>query len=113
MKTYQQGGNDRLLIINHKTSRKILINNVVLLKGNVNYTIFYLQGGIEKVVAHTLKFFEPFLETHGFLRIHRSFMVNPNYVKEYNHEQEFLTMTNGQKANISRRRKHTLKNFVE
>ncbi|MES2519480.1 MAG: LytTR family DNA-binding domain-containing protein [Bacteroidota bacterium] len=113
MKTYQQKGNTSLLIINHKTSSKVLINNVVLLKGDVNYTTFYLESGKEKVVAHTMKFFERFLETHGFLRVHRSFMVNPNYVKEYNHEQEFLTMTNGHKATISRRRKHTLKNFVE
>ena len=113
MKTYQQKGNGTLLILNHRTVKKILINNVVLLKGNINYTTFYLKYGEEKVVAHTLKFFEPFLETHGFLRVHRSFMINPNFVTEYNHEHEFLMMSNGLKANISRRRKHTLRDFVE
>ena len=113
MKTYQQKGNESLLIINHKTSKKILINDVVLLKGDVNYTTFHLQCGKEKVVAHSIKFFEPFLETHGFLRVHRSFMVNPIYVKEYNQEHEFLTMTTGQKAHISRRRRHTLKGLGE
>jgi DNA-binding LytR/AlgR family response regulator len=113
MKTYQQKGNESLLIINHRTSKKILINDVVLLKGDVNYTIFQLQCGAEKVVAHSIKFFEPYLETLGFIRIHRSFMVNPNYVKNYNQEHEFLMMTNGQKANISRRRKLTLKGLVE
>jgi DNA-binding LytR/AlgR family response regulator len=111
MKTYQQTGNESLLIINHRTSKKILINDVILLEGNVNYTIFHLQSGKEKVVAHSIKFFEPFLETHGFLRVHRSFMINPNYVKEYNQNEEVLTMANGQKANISRRRKHTMKGF--
>jgi DNA-binding LytR/AlgR family response regulator len=113
MKTYQQKGKDTLLILNQRTVKKISVDNVVLLKGNINYTTFYLQHGEEKVVAHTLKFFESFLETHGFLRVHRSFMINPNFVKEYNHEQEFLTMSNGHKATISRRRKHTLKDFVE
>lgn len=113
MKTYQQKGKETLLILNQRTVQKILINNVVLLKGNINYTTFYLKNGGEKVVARTLKFFEPFLETHGFLRIHRAFMINPNFVKEYNHDNEFLMMTNGQKANISRRRKHTLKDFTE
>ena len=83
------------------------------MRGNINYTTFYLQHGEEKVVAHTLKFFESLLEIHGFLRVYRSFMINPNFVKEYNHEQEFLTMSNGQRADISRRRKHTLKKFVE
>lgn len=113
MKTYQQKGNDSLLILNQRTVKKILINNVILLKGTINYTTFYLKHGEEKVVAHTLKFFEGFLETHGFLRVHRSFIINPNFIKEYNHEQEFLMMSNGQKAIISRRRKHTLKDFAE
>ena len=113
MKTYQQNVNESLLIINQKTLKKILLQNVILLKGNINYTTFYLQNGRENVVAHTLKFFENYLETQGFLRIHRSFMINPNFVKEYNHEQEFLMMSNGHKAVISRRRKHTLKGFVE
>ena len=113
MKTYQQKGSNSLLIINQRTSKKILVNDVVLLKGDVNYTTFHLQCGKETLVAHSIKFFEPFLETHGFLRVHRSFMVNPNYVKEYNQEHEILTMKNGQQANISRRRKHTLKDWVE
>lgn len=113
MKTYQQKGKETLLILNQRTVKKILVNNVILLKGNINYTTFYLEHGVEKVVARTLKFFEPFLKTHGFLRVHRAFMINPNFVKEYNYEQEFLTMSNGQRADISRRRKHTLKKFVE
>lgn len=112
-KTYQQNGKETLLILNQRTIKKIFINNVVLLKGNINYTTFYLEHGQEKVVAHTLKFFEPFLETHGFLRVHRSFIINPNFVKEYNHEDKFLMMSNGQKATISRRRKHTLRDFIE
>jgi DNA-binding LytR/AlgR family response regulator len=109
MKTYQQKGNSSLLIINHKTSKKVFINDVILLKGYINYTIFYLESGKQKVVAHSIKFFENYLETHGFLRVHRSYMINPNHVKEYNREDYFLMMTNGQKADISRRRKLVLK----
>ena len=112
MKTYQQKGNNNILVLNHKTSSKVLINSVILIEGDINYTKFYLEGGKEKLVAHTIKFFESYLETHGFLRVHRAFMVNPNYVKAYNSEQEFLTMTNGQIANISRRRKSILKGLV-
>jgi DNA-binding LytR/AlgR family response regulator len=113
MKTYTQKGDKSLLIINHKTSKKVPIKNVILLKGNINYTTFHFLHGKEKMVAHSIKFFEKFLETHGFLRVHRSFMINPNYVEMYNQEKEILTMANGQEATISRRRKHTLKSFVE
>ncbi len=112
MKTYKQKGNNTLLILNQKTSVKVLINSVILIKGYINYTKFYMESGKEKTVAHSIKFFENHLETHGFLRVHRAFMINPNYVKAYNSEQEVLTMSNGQIANISRRRKHTLKGWV-
>ncbi|MCU0469335.1 MAG: LytTR family transcriptional regulator DNA-binding domain-containing protein [Arcicella sp.] len=113
MKTYEQKGDDSLLIINHKTLKKVSVKNVVLLKGDVNYTVFHLLHGREKIVARSIKFFEKFLETHGFLRVHRSFMINPNYVEMYNQEKDILTMRNGHEATISRRRKHTLKNIVE
>ena len=109
MKTYKQKGKNTLLILNHKTSAKVLINNVIMIKGDINYTKFYLQGGTEKTVAHSLKFFENHLETHGFLRVHRAFMINPKYVKTYDEEQNVITMSNGQIALISRRRKNVLR----
>jgi DNA-binding LytR/AlgR family response regulator len=112
MKIYQQKGNSTLLILNHKTSVKVSINSVILIKADVNYTKFYLDGGKEKMVAHSIKFFENHLENHGFLRVHRSFMVNPNYIKTYNSEQEVLTMSNGLIAAISRRRRGVLKDWV-
>jgi DNA-binding LytR/AlgR family response regulator len=105
MKTYLQKGNKALLILNHKTSKKVFVNAVVLLKGNINYTIFHLEDGKQKVVAHSIKFYEAFLETHGFLRVHRSYMINPNHVKNLNKEAYKVTMKNGHEAMISRRKK--------
>jgi DNA-binding LytR/AlgR family response regulator len=112
MKTYQQKGNNALFILNHRTSKKVFVNSVVLLKGEVNYTTVYFENGKTKLIAHSIKFFEPFLESHGFLRIHRSFLINPNHVKTYIEGQDILIMSNGQEANISRRRKYIVKDFV-
>ena len=112
MKTYQKKGNKSLLILNHKTSLKVLINNVILIKGDINYSIFHMNNGQKKLVPHTIKFFETHLETHGFLRIHRGYMINPNYVKKYNLEEESITMVNGLVAIIARRRKHILKDLL-
>ena len=111
MKSYQQKGNDSLLIINYKTSRKVLIRDVIFLKGNVNYSTVYLQNGKTKTVAHTLKFYEEFLRTHGFLRVHRAFLINPKFVTEYCEEKEIVKMQNGHEATISRRRKSEMKSW--
>jgi DNA-binding LytR/AlgR family response regulator len=81
----------------------------MLLKGKANYTIFVLRDGREKVVAHTLKYFESFLQTYGFQRVHRASMINPNYVKSYNEHNNIITMDNQMSVQISRRRKD---NFV-
>ncbi len=112
MKTYQQTGNDSLLIINHRTSKKVFIRQVVFLEGDTNYTIVHLDSGKRKIVPHSIKFYEPFLETHGFLRVHRGFMINPNHVKGYNQQERGLMMSNGQIATISRRKEHIAKQFV-
>jgi DNA-binding LytR/AlgR family response regulator len=112
MKTYLPKGNNALLILNHKTSKKVFVDAVVLLEGNINYTIFHLENGKQKLVAHSIKFFEPFLETHGFLRIHRSYMINPNHMKNLNQEEYKVLMNNGREAIISRRKKIIFKNLV-
>jgi DNA-binding LytR/AlgR family response regulator len=112
MKTYLQTGNKALLILNHKTSKKVFVDTVVLLEGDINYTIFHLECGKQKIVAHTIKFYEPYLETHGFIRVHRSYMINPNHVKNINKELYTITMNSGQKAIISRRKINTFKNII-
>ncbi len=109
MKTYIQKGNSTLLILNHKSSKKILVDTVVFLEGNINYTIFHLENGKQKLVAHSLKFFEAYLETHGFLRTHRSFMINPIHVKDWKQEEYKVIMNNGREAMISRRKKNIFK----
>jgi DNA-binding LytR/AlgR family response regulator len=111
MKTYIPKGNNSLLILNQKTSKKIFVKTVILLEGDINYTIFHLEDGKQQVVAHSIKFFETFLETHGFLRVHRSFMINPNHVKNLNKEQLTVTMNNGLEAIISRRRINMIKSL--
>ena len=106
MKKYEQKGNNSLLILNHRTSKKVFINDVILLKGDINYTTLFMDNGKKKVLAHSIKYYEEFLETHGFLRVHRTFMINPNHIKTYHQAERKLTMTNGQQAVISRRKEH-------
>jgi DNA-binding LytR/AlgR family response regulator len=111
MKTYQQKGLISQLVINHKTSQKVFIKNVVLLKGDSNYTTFHFKFGKEKLVARTIKFFESHLEAQGFLRVHRRYLINPLYIQKYDEQNEVLMMANGLEATISRRRKGALKNW--
>ena len=105
MKLYESHSKPDRLILNQRTKSYIPISYIMLLKGKANYTTFILSDGREKVVAHTLKYFESFLQTYGFQRVHRASMINPNYVKSYNELTSIVTMDNQMNVQISRRRR--------
>lgn len=109
MKLYESHIKPDRLILNQRTKAYIPISYIMLMKGKANYTIFILRDGREKVVAHTLKYFESFLQTYGFQRVHRASMINPKYVKAYNEATKIITLTNEMSVQISRRRNE---NFV-
>jgi len=58
---------------------KICINEILLLEGNINYTIVHLKEKNPLLIAITLKKAESLLKDHGFVRIHKSFLLNMNY----------------------------------
>lgn len=103
MKTYGVTGSDTLLILNRKTSAKVFIDEIVFLKGDVNYTYVYLAGGKMKAVSRCIKYFEDYLENLGFIRVHRAYIVNPQYIQKK--EKDWLMMTNGEVVSVSRRKK--------
>ena len=88
-------------------------SRIILVESNAKDARFHTKESKKRVVAQPIKFFEPHLETHGFLRVSRAFRINPNYLETYNSEQEVLTMSNGQIANISRWRKSILKGLMD
>ena len=105
MKMYQSTPNPNRIVLNRKSRLNVPVNFVVMLTGQVNYTTFIMSDGSQQVVAHTLKYFEPFLQTHGFQRIHRCSMINPTFIKDYCQEASLVTMKNGMSMKVARRRK--------
>ncbi|MGR3810633.1 LytR/AlgR family response regulator transcription factor [Jiulongibacter sp. NS-SX5] len=82
---------------------------VLFLKGVVNYTEVYLRGGKKEVSCTTLKRYEESLS--DFVRVSKSHLVNPKHIAKVNFygEQSYLVMKSGRQVNVSRRRKAFLK----
>jgi DNA-binding LytR/AlgR family response regulator len=97
-----------ILKINHKTHKSICLQEVIMLRGEVNYTTFCLKNGKTIMIAHTLKYFEDMLHQYGFLRVHRAFLVNPDYILKYDSVGHKIEMGCNLFAQVSRRR---TKNF--
>ncbi len=61
----------------------IQLKDIIQCKANDNLTDFYLTDGSKKTVCKTLKFFEQALGEHDFMRVHKSHIININYVISY------------------------------
>jgi len=100
---------DALLTVDSKRNIALFIDRIVMLKGEGNYTLFHLQDGKTRMYAHCIHSYEDILQAKGFLRVHKSFMVNPKFVLNYDNDENQLIMENNLIANVSRRRKGVLK----
>jgi two-component system, LytTR family, response regulator len=71
-----------------------------------NYTRFHFSDGKTIVVSKTLKEFEPILLENSFFRIHRSYIINLNYIAKYNKGKGGeVVMKDGAVLEVSREKK--------
>jgi DNA-binding LytR/AlgR family response regulator len=75
-----------------------------MLRGDINYTTFCMKNGKTIMIAHTLKYFEDMLHKYGFLRVHRAFLVNPDYILKYDSIGHRIEMGSNLFAQVSRRK---------
>jgi two-component system LytT family response regulator len=61
----------------------VQVKDIIRCQANDNFTDFYFAGGKRMLICRTLKFYEQVLEEFGFMRIHKSHLINLQYVKKY------------------------------
>lgn len=107
---------DNLRVANGQMQRLVLpqltgfivvgVNEVLYAAADDNYTIIYLTDGKKHVVSKTLKFFDDLLSETGFIRIHKSHLINMNEIVEYKKGKTAqVKLTNGTWLDISAQRK--------
>lgn len=81
-------------------------NQIMYCVSDVNYTKVHLVEGTSFLVSRTLKKIEELLPQKLFLRPHKSYLVNTNYIKKYiNKEGHFLILSNDEKIPVSSRKR--------
>ena len=93
-----------LLLVDSKRKKSLMIQNIIMLEGNVNYTIFHMKYGKKILYSHTLHWYEGYLNKFGFLRVHRGFIINPVFVQGFELGDNKLLLEGNLTANVSRRR---------
>ena len=89
---------------NARLKQRVNLDQILYLEGDINYTSFHFRSQRRTIIAHPLKHFEADLLPWGFLRIHRSHIVNSRFVKSANLLDNMLTLVDGTVLRVARRR---------
>lgn len=102
---------NHFVMVNHKQKIRIPVQNIIMLEGFSNYTLFHLQSGKQRLFARPIRHFEEQLLIENFVRVHRGFLVNSSCIVGYDRIENKLQMKNNLEAMISRRRRKNLSDF--
>jgi two-component system, LytTR family, response regulator len=83
------------------------IGEIIRIQSLSNYSKLFLCNGRTVVVAKVLRWFEEQLPPDTFLRIHRTHLVNAEYLRHYQLSEKGrkLELVNGEKIDVSKRKK--------
>jgi len=109
---------------NNSENKKIVLNtsdnifvvntkDIIKCSSEGNYTTFYLNNKQKIVISKTLKEYDNLLSDYGFLRIHRSHLININYIEKYSKENSILYMKDNSQIPVSYRKKDELLKFLQ
>jgi len=89
------------------------VNDILYCEADDNYTNIYLKKG-KKLVSKTLKYFETTLEPHGFVRIHKSYLVNLSTIVKYRKGKGgSVVLSSGKELAVSSSKKGMLLSFFK
>ncbi|MCH4824218.1 LytTR family transcriptional regulator [Gramella lutea] len=86
-------------------------NLILYCKAESNYCCVKRIDGITKMATKTLKYVEDILPS-TFLRIHKSYVINLNFVVRYHKANKEVELTNGEKLPVSFRKEEEFINVI-
>jgi two-component system LytT family response regulator len=99
------------LVLDYKKDLKFPTHKIIMLKAEVNYTHFFFQNRKMYTCAITLKHFEKILHDSGFVRVHKSYLVNTIHIQHIDLDLGIVTLLDGTELLTSRRRRKILKHI--
>ena len=85
------------------------INEIIYCEASSNYTNFHFINRPSICASKPIHEYEELLADSNFVRIHKSFVVNLEHVKEYiRGEGGSVILSNGDEVEVSRRKKDML-----
>jgi two-component system LytT family response regulator len=104
----------RIILRTAEQLHLIPVEDIVRCEADRNYSSFFLINGKKIVVSSPMKDFEDILTEQGFFRVHKSHIVNLNFVKSYiKSDGGYVLLTDGTDLPVSMRKKNQLMQLFE
>lgn len=85
-------------------SVKVLVKDILVIKGDGNYSNIFTYDGRRILTCRTLKYFATMLVEYQFIRPSKSALINPESIKHIDFKsQKAIRLVNGDVISISRR----------
>ena len=105
--------------LNARKNKKIVLNtadniyvvnvdDIIRCVSEGNYTIFHIRNKTPIMMSKILKEYEHLLSDYGFIRIHRSHLVNINHIEQFVKDDSMLIMSDKSEVPVSSRKKDLL-----
>ena len=115
LENIRTGSNQKIMLPTMEGFEIVSISNIMYCDAADNFTRFHLDGSTAPLmICRTLKYFEDILKDHRFLRIHRSHLINPDYVVRYTKGKGgSVTMKDSKELEISADKKQSFLGMFE
>jgi two-component system, LytTR family, response regulator len=80
------------------------IHNIIYCRAQESYCKIHLAGNFNYLVSRSLKQMELILPSDMFFRIHKSFLINLNYLHSYKKAEGYIVLHNGEELEVATRR---------
>lgn len=85
------------------------INSIIRCESESNYTRLYCSDKTKHLICRTLKDVEKVLRENGFIRIHHSHLINPQFIRKFvKKDGGFIVMEDGEQISVSKAKKNCL-----
>lgn len=90
------------------------LKNIIWCKSETNYTKFHLANNEKIIISKTLKEYVDQLNPYGFLRIHRSYLINLNHLVGFDkRDGGSVVMSDGEKLPVAIRKRDEFMKIFE
>ncbi|NER15877.1 LytR/AlgR family response regulator transcription factor [Spongiivirga citrea] len=103
----------KLVLKNLDAIYVVLVNDVIYVESDNNYSKFYLNDERKILVSKTLKTFEEQLKESRFLRVHQRFLINLDHIQAYHKKTDMLLLSGNREIPVSQSKKAILTRFLD